>query len=250
MFSTNLADNTADLKILNRVTSAVGAAAIAELADYEASNFQFVGEAISGRFRRDVLAGFGGDDTIFGLRGADEIEGRGGADTLTGGRGRDAFIYAGDPFDGVDVSAPGRSIVGGEDTITDFNPRRDRFVVDGSSFGLGTVSFALVDGNDLGTPIPPGTNVVVLVNADNDNDPSTPFLAGTAANQIANLATTDGPGLFLYFNSNLQLNRLVYSANLADAGADLRILNRLTNKVGASAIRALSRFSASNFEVR
>ena len=48
------------------------------------------------------------------------------------------------------------------------------------------------------------TNVIVLLNADNDGDDATPFLAGTAAAQIAGLVDTDGAGLFVYFNTNLE----------------------------------------------
>ena len=49
-----------------------------------------------------------------------------------------------------------------------------------------------MDGNAPGAAISPGANVIALLNSDNDNNPTTPFLAGTAANQIANLTSEDG----------------------------------------------------------
>ncbi len=84
----------------------------------------------------------------------------------------------------------------------------------------------------------------------NDGNPNTPFLAGTAATQLAALISEPGPGFFVYFNSNLGLNRPVYSTDLSDPTADLKIINRLTNLVGQDAIDAIGRFSAADFELR
>ncbi|MBC7927314.1 MAG: hypothetical protein H7039_16820, partial [Bryobacteraceae bacterium] len=58
---------------------------------------------------------------------------------------------------------------------------------------------------------------------------------------------TDGAGFFMYFNSNLNLNRLVYSANLNDNTADLKILARIVSPSGQGAIDALPTFAEANF---
>ena len=186
------------------------------------------------------LVGFGGADIIDGARGDDLIDGQGDSDQLAGGEGNDSFLVRGHPFDGVDVSAPGRQIVGFEDFISDYEFRvadengnlvGDVFAFDAKDFAIpGDVSFVALDGNDPTAVIPDAANVIVLLDSDNDDDPTTPFLAGTAATQIAGLRAAPGPGFFVYFNSNLQLNRLVYSTDLSDASADLKIINRLTDR--------------------
>ncbi len=206
----------------------------------------------------NVLGSVNGDDTILGdanvnvlngREGNDLLDGRGGADTLIGGGGNDVFAFSGDPFDGADVSAADRQIIGNEDTIEDFNFAEDTYQFNAGDFGItGDVSFAAVDANDPNAQIPAGANVIVLLNSDNDADPGTPFLAGTAAGQIANLVDQPGPGIFVYFNSNLQLNRVVYSSDLSDPTADLSILSRQTDLTGQDAIDALASFSADNFQ--
>lgn len=90
-------------------------------------------------------------------------------------------------------------------------------------------------------------NIIVLLTTDNDNDSATPFGAGTAANLIAAQITEDGAGFFIYFNSALDLPRLVYSTNLSDNTADLKVLARMTNLSGASGLALLPTFAESNF---
>src|SRR5688572_8113670 len=92
-----------------------------------------------------------------------------------------------------------------------------------------------------------GVNTVVLQTFDNDSDPTTPFLAGIAANLIADRITSPGPGFFIYFNSNLDLPRLVYSTDLSDNTADLKILARLTNLTGDTGRAAMPTFTEENF---
>ncbi|MEO1679704.1 MAG: calcium-binding protein [Pseudomonadota bacterium] len=204
-------------------------------------------EIIGNQFRNELVGGAGAD-VLDGRRGDDTLDGGSGSDTLTGGRGSDSFAFSGDPFDGADVSDAGRQIVGDEDFITDFGFRRDDYLLNATDFGVtDDVVFAAVDATDADAQIPAGANVIVLLNADNDGDPDTPFLAGTAANQIAELVDQPGAGFFVYFNSNLQVNRLVYSTDLSDATADLKILSRQTNLEGQDAIDALARFTADNF---
>ncbi|MEM6577258.1 MAG: calcium-binding protein [Pseudomonadota bacterium] len=196
------------------------------------------------------IIGSGQSDTISGNNRDNVLNGGGGSDELTGGKGRDAFAFDGDPFDGADISADGRQIIGGEDFITDFNFHDDRYQLNTDDFGVdGELEFASVNANTSGaTADVEGANVIVLLNSDNDRNPDTPFLAGTAANQIAELVEEDGAGFFVYFNSNLGLNRLVYSENLNDASADLKIVTRQTDLEGQDAIDALAQFSEENFE--
>jgi hypothetical protein len=150
-----------------------------------------------------------------------------------------------DPFAGTDVlSTPGRQIVGGENFI-DFAIASDVFAFDPSVFGVGNqVLFA----NDLVGNLPTtDLNVVVLQTLDNDSDPTTPFAAGIAANLIAAQITDPGAGFFVYFNSGLDLPRLVYSTDLSDNQSDLKILARMTNLTGQGGRDALPTFTASNF---
>jgi hypothetical protein len=86
-----------------------------------------------------------------------------------------------------------------------------------------------------------GVNVIVL------QDSTVPFAAGLAANAIAEEITTPGAGFFIYFNSGLDLPRLVFSTDLNDNTADLKILARMTNLTGISGRDALPTFTASNF---
>lgn len=159
------------------------------------------------------------------------------------------FTLDTDPFDGSDaLTTPGRQVVGGELFIT-FDPTIDGFLIDPAAFapyGFGpTVSFV----NDEIDGIPTsGANVIVLQTLDNDNDTSTPFNAGTAANLIADQVTASGAGFFIYFNQGLDLPRLVFSTDLSDNTADLKIVARFTNLTGAAGQAALADFNAGNFQ--
>ena len=155
------------------------------------------------------------------------------------------FTFDTDPFAGTNVlNTPGRQIVGGEDFIN-FSIATDVFSLDPAVFNTaGTVNFV----NALAANIPTGgVNVVVLENFDDDNNPGTPFGAGNAATLIANQITTPGAGFFVYFNQGLDLPRLVYSTDLNDSNADLKVLARMLNLNGANGRNELSTFSASNF---
>ena len=205
--------------------------------------------ALTGTAGNDVLVGTGIVEELFGLEGNDRIEAAGGSDTITTGSGSDTLVYAGDPFDGGNVSAPGRQVIGNEDFVTDFAFAGDVYQFNARDFGItGDVVFASLDANAAGATIPVGANVIVLLNSDNDNNATTAFNAGTAANQIAALVTTDGPGFFVYWNSTLGVTRLVYSTNLNDPAADLKIISRHTDLNGAAAIAALPSFTAANFD--
>src|SRR6187402_1001265 len=116
-----------------------------------------------------------------------------------------------DPFEGSPVrSIPGRQVVGGEFFIA-FNTAAEAFVFSGPAFGLSQIRFA----NGPTSSISSDANVAVLRTTDNDNNPLTPFGAGNAADLLATRVTVAGPGLFVYFNSSLNLARLVYSDDLS-----------------------------------
>jgi hypothetical protein len=158
------------------------------------------------------------------------------------------FRFDTDPFAGsTALTTPGRQIVGGETFIT-FNIATDLFSLESTVFPgvTGPVSFA----NDVASALPTsGVNVIVLRSFDNDNDPMTPFAAGTAANLIAAQITSPGPGFFIYFNQGLDLPRLVFSTDLDDNTADLKILFRMTNLSGQAGRDAMSTFTAANFVI-
>lgn len=148
-----------------------------------------------------------------------------------------------DPFEGTNVkNTPGRQVVGGEFFISFFTAT-DSFLFNGAAFGMSELNFA----SGAAGAIPFNANVVVLQTLDNDNNPLTPFGAGNAADLIAAQVTVHGPGVFLYFNSSLNLVRLVYSTDLASNQADLRILARLLNFNGQTGVNGLATFSAGNF---
>jgi hypothetical protein len=152
-----------------------------------------------------------------------------------------------DPFTGsTALSTPGRQVFAGlEQTLASFDFATDTFAFDAVVFGLGS-SLSFV--NALVADIPAaGANVIVLRSTDNDADPATPFAAGNAASLVAAQITADGAGFFVYHNSALNVNRLVYSTNLNDATADLSVLARIASPTGAAAIAALPQFTAGNF---
>ncbi|MGH8637612.1 MAG: PEP-CTERM sorting domain-containing protein [Burkholderiales bacterium] len=152
------------------------------------------------------------------------------------------FTFDTDPFAGSDAPIlAGRQVVGGEPSIS-FSTASDVYVFHTGRFGIKTLSL----GNDLAPNLPAsGVNVVVLRTFDNDANTSTPFGAGNAANLIAGQLTEPAPGFFVYFNSGLDLPRLVFSTDLSDNTSDLKILARMTNLTGQSG--ELAAFSAANF---
>jgi hypothetical protein len=159
----------------------------------------------------------------------------------------DTFSFTTDPFAGTTaLTDPGRQIIGNE-LFTPFSPASDVFSFDASIFGISSIHFA----NDVIGNVPTsGVNVIVLRTFDNDNDSTTPFNAGTAANLLAAQITSPGAGFFIYFNSALDLPRLVFSTDLSDNTADLKVLARMTNLKAQPGRDALADFSASNFAIQ
>lgn len=162
-----------------------------------------------------------------------------------GASAQTTFPFSGDPFAGSTApTTPGRQVVGGEPFIT-FSIPTDVFSFEGSFFAfVNSIAFA---NGPIGSIPAAGTNVAVLRTFDNDNDPATAFGAGNAANLLAEQITTPGAGLFVYFNSGLNLARLVYSSDLSDNTADLKILARMTNLTGTAGQDAMAQFTAENF---
>jgi hypothetical protein len=162
---------------------------------------------------------------------------------LSGAADATVFRFDTDPFAGsTALTTPGRQVVAGEAFIS-FSPLTDVFSLETTVFGVGNKLHFF---NGVVADIPTsGVNTIVLRTFDNDANPATPFAAGTAANLIASQITTPGPGFFIYFNQGLDLPRLVYSTDLNDNTADLKILFRMTNLAGNSG--ALTTFTADNF---
>lgn len=158
------------------------------------------------------------------------------------------FRFDTDPFAGTTaLETPGRQVVGNELFIDNFSVANDLFSFDPVVFGVASqVKFfnGLAANLSIG-----GLNVIVLQDTDNDNNPATAFNAGTAANLIADRIDVAGAGFFIYFNSSLSVNRLVYSTDLSSSSADLKILARLTNPTGQAAIDTLPTFTTKNFEI-
>jgi hypothetical protein len=148
------------------------------------------------------------------------------------------FLFNTEPFAGTTaLTTPGRQVIGGESFIT-FDVAADVFAVDKGVFGVDEIHFL----NDLSSNVPgSGVNTIVLQNSD------VPFAAGIAASLLAAQITEPGPGFFIYFNSGLDLPRFVYSTDLSDPNADLKVLARLTNLSGAAGRAQLPNFTVGNF---
>lgn len=159
--------------------------------------------------------------------------------------GAATISFTADPFIGsTALTTPGRQIVGGE-LLTAFDVEDDSFAFDPAVFDIpGGLSFA---SGLIGALPTSGANLLVLQTFDDDGNAATTFGAGNAANLLAQRITAPGAGFFVYFNSGLDLARLVYSTDLSDATADLKILARLTNLTGSTGRDALGDLSVRNF---
>lgn len=150
------------------------------------------------------------------------------------------FRFDTDPFAGTPaLTTPGRQIVGGLGTEIPFTTA-DVLAFDPTVFGVSSLTFA----SGLAASLPTtGVNFIVL------QDTGSPFLAGIAASLIAAQITSPGPGFFIYFNTNLDVARLVYSTDLSDDTADLAVLARLTNFSGTAGFAALPTITESNVAI-
>lgn len=144
-----------------------------------------------------------------------------------------------DPFAGsTALTTPGRQIVAGEPSIN-FSIATDTFAFAPGVFGVDVPLTVVVD---VAANLPAsGADVIVLL------DVPVPFNAGLAANAIAAQVSDPGAGFFIYFNSGLDLPRLVFSTDLSDPTADLKVMARLVNLVGQQGRDQMASFGAGNF---
>ncbi len=195
---------------------------------------------LNGTAGDDFLLGTADSDQITGGDGSDILAGGLGQDTLTGGAGRgDAFQFSGDPFAG-GTPAPGGTtginVVNLPDTITDYEIGVDAFTLDG--LGLSNLSFQ----SGASASLTGASNALVLTG-------ETFAAAAAAAKAIAdNPNVTAGAGVFVYANSTLGFNRLVFSEDLANGG-DISVLGNLTSQTGQAGIDSLATFTANDFRL-
>ncbi len=197
-------------------------------------------DQIEGGRGHDFLYGGRGNDTLTGGKGHDILVGRGGIDTLTGGRSADAFVFSGNVFSGgtpEPVENTGIQALNLPDLLTDYQIGRDQFVFDASDLNVDGQAFQ----QGVTSQIASNGNFLVLLD---------PFVnAGTAAQAIAaNDAITADAGAFVYFNTTLGINRLVYSQDLNEGG-NISVLANLTNQAGAAGLDSLTSYSASDFSL-
>jgi hypothetical protein len=159
-----------------------------------------------------------------------------------------SIFFFSDPFEGTTaLTTPGRQIVANELFIPVFNIQTDEFVFDPVIFGVSSLSFV---NNTIGNIPTSGVNTIVLRTFDDDGNINTLFGAGNAANLIAGQLVTPGAGFFVYFNQGLDLPRLVFSTDLNDNTADLKVLARLQNLGGVNGQNQLVNFEADNFRLQ
>jgi hypothetical protein len=142
------------------------------------------------------------------------------------------FVFNTDPFAGsTALTQPGRQIVGGELFIDQFDPAIDQIQFDPAVFNTGPEVQAF---NGTAEDLPDQAfNFVVLRTLDSNLGlAGNQLAAGSAADLIAGRLSTAGAGFFVYFNSGLDLPRLVYSTDLSSPTADLKIVARFTNLKG------------------
>lgn len=194
-------------------------------------------DQLNGDNGNDVLDGGIGVDTLLGGNGNDMVVGGDGVDTLTGGAGRDQFVYRGNMFaNGVPAPAgtTGINVLGQPDIITDYTIGEDQFLLDALDLGMDPIAFQKGTSGQIANG-----NVIVLTD--------TFAAAGAAARAIANNnSITAEEGVFVYFNTTLGLNRVVYSKDLGNGG-DISILANLDNQRGAAGQAALANFTAADF---
>ncbi len=197
-------------------------------------------DTLKGGSGRDFLDGGSGNDILDGGRGNDILIGGAGVDTLTGGRGADGFLFSGNVFANGTPNlnaTTGIKVLNMPDTVADFAIGTDQFLFNGEDLGINELIFQ----KGIAAEIASNANVLVLLN---------PFAnAAAAAKAIAdNDAITADAGVFVYFNSTLGINRLVYSKDLGNGG-DISVLANLANQSGDAGRANLENFSEKNFRL-
>jgi Ca2+-binding RTX toxin-like protein len=209
----------------------------------EGKDFLFAEEGndqLKGSRGNDFLDGGLGNDTLLGGNGNDIFVGGEGNDMLTGERGADDFVFSGNVFSGgtpVPVGDTGIQALNQPDVLTDYQIGKDQFFFNASDLGIDDLVFQ----KGITFEIASNGNFIVLLD---------PFVnAATAAQAIAaNDAITADEGAFVYFNTTLGINRLVYSQDLGDGG-NISVLANLTNQAGTSGLESLASYSASDFSL-
>jgi Ca2+-binding RTX toxin-like protein len=210
----------------------------------ELNGFDGSADVINAQAGNDIIKTFGGNDWVRGGLGNDTIDtgegndwiqGDGGQDTLTGGAGYDRFIYNQLAIAGlipVVNAATGIAVNNVPDTILDFNLSEDQF---GLSADLGLQQIHFRAGQSSSGDLS-GGNVIVLQNGFAN--------AAAAAKAIAdNDAVTADAGAFVYFNTTLNISRLVHSKDLSDGG-EITVLANLTNQ---TSVDSQNGFTSQNF---
>lgn len=188
----------------------------------------------------DFLDGGAGNDALIGVAGNDLLLGGTGVDSMSGGVGNDTFLYQGNPFANGTPAPAGKTGINAlnqPDVIADYTIGEDRFAFKGQDFGIENFTFQ----QGVSSQIAGDGNAIVLLD---------PFpAAGAAARAIANNNNiTADEGVFIYFNSTLGLNRLVYSQDLSDGG-NISVLANLNNQRGIDGLNSLPGFSPNDFTV-
>jgi Ca2+-binding RTX toxin-like protein len=181
-------------------------------------------DTLIGGANNDYLDGGAGIDTIVGNGGNDVIVGGAEVDILTGGTGADQFRYGGDV------------LTSGPDELQDYDISADQYGLKGQDLGINALTFQ----KGTATEITGDVNVIVLAGEKFAN-------AKAAANAIAaNDNITSGAGVFVYFNQNLGISRLVYSQDLG-SGGPINVLANMRNQSGDTGFANLDTFAQANF---
>lgn len=202
-------------------------------------------DQLDGGRGNDLLFGGTDDDVLIGGQGDDVLVGGSGDnvgtdDVLTGGAGRDLFLFTADdltqPHPETAVGTTGIRATNTPDVITDFTFGEDQFAFDASAFGIdGPLLYA----EGATAELAGNANLIVMF------DPF-PNAAAAARALADNPNITGEEGLFVYFNSTLGINRLVFSQDLADGGP-ITVMANLTDLTGAAALNALPDLAPTDF---
>jgi hypothetical protein len=151
------------------------------------------------------------------------------------------FTFDTDPFAGATaLQTAGRQVIGNELFIPEFDLATDDIVINGHAFNL---SQNIRPFTGVAADIPAfGANFIVFRTLDFDDNAANgvSLNAAQAADRIAAQVTQQGAGFFVYHNSALNLNRLVFSTDLSSSTADLKVVARFQDQSGQAGIDALA----------
>lgn len=134
---------------LNKTTQVVASGVVLILTNVENVNGTDAGDTLIGDGNTNIIYGHGGDDWLYGRDGNDGINAGDGDDYLVGGAGQDG-LYGGAGADAF-VFAPGDSVYGASDTISDVSAEDHIVFTDGQAgtsvnyLELDTIDFLAVD---------------------------------------------------------------------------------------------------------